>query len=149
MCWQGSTTCNGTNNQFGWYENLPSANEQVIYNPVINQGLFEVNSTVPANNIATSCQSNSDIGYTYRLSILNGGVFANAFPNFVNPNGTVVNDPGAAGAQTNATGSVYNVITSQGTSYIVYQTIPGVPGTQNAPNPSITKSKRLTWIEQR
>ena len=149
VCWQGSTTCNGTNNQFGWYENLPSANEQVIYNPVINQGLFEVNSTVPANNIATSCQSNSDIGYTYRLSILNGGVFANAFPNFVNPNGTVVNDPGAAGAQTNATGSVYNVITSQGTSYIVYQTIPGVPGTQNAPNPSITKSKRLTWIEQR
>ena len=149
VCWQGSSTCTGTNNQFGWYANLPSADEQVIYNPVINQGLFEVNSTVPANNIATSCSSNSDTGYTYRISILNGGVFPNAFPNYVNPSGTVVNDPSAAGAQTNATGSVYNVTTSEGTSYIVYQTISGVPGTQNAPNPSITKSKRLTWIEQR
>jgi type IV pilus assembly protein PilY1 len=149
VCWQGSTTCVGTNNQFGWYANLPGSNEQIIYNPVYNQGLFEVNSTVPANNVATSCTSNSDAGFTYRLSVLNGGVFNNAFPSFTNPNGTVVVDPSAAAVQTNATGSVYNVTTSEGTSYIVFQRISGVPGTQNAPNPSITKAKRLTWIEER
>jgi type IV pilus assembly protein PilY1 len=151
VCWQGGINCTVANNQFGWYANLPSSGEQIIYNPVFSQGSFQINSVVPANNIATSCSSNLDNGYTYALSVINGGIFTNAFPSFTAPNTTtIVNDAIAAGVETNATGSVYNVTsTGGGTSFIVYQTISGVPGTQQVNIPSNTKSKRLTWIEQR
>ena len=151
VCWQGGTSCTTANNQFGWYANLPSSGEQIIYNPVFSQGSFQINSVVPANNIATSCSSNLDTGYTYALAVVNGGIFTNAFPSYTAPNTTtIVTDAIAAGVETNATGSVYNVTSSGGsTAYIVYQTISGVPGTQQVNIPSNTKSKRLTWIEQR
>jgi type IV pilus assembly protein PilY1 len=151
VCWQGSSTCVGTNNLFGWYENLPSSGEQIIYNPVFQSGAFQVNSVVPANNIATSCSSNQDTGYTYQLAVINGGVFTNTFPKYTTPGTTtVITDAIEAGVQTNATGSVYNVTSAGGTTaYIVYQTISGSPSIQQINIPSNTKSKRLTWIEQR
>ena len=149
VCWQGSTLlCAGVNNQFGWYANLPTSSEQVIFNPVFFQGAFVVNSTVPANNVATSCTSNSDTGYTYALSVANGGVFTNTFPTFT-MNGTLITDPIEAGVATNAAGSVYVVTTAQGTANVVYQTISGTPGAQRINIPSNIKAKRLTWIEQR
>ena len=148
VCWQGSTTCASGNSNFGWYANLPSTDEQIIFNPVFYQGAFVVNSTVPANNLATSCTSNLDTGYTYALSIGNGGVFTNTFPTYTK-NGTLVTDAIEAGVQTNATGSVYIVTTPQSTSNIVYQTISGTPGAQEVNIPSNTKSKRLTWVEHR
>jgi type IV pilus assembly protein PilY1 len=149
VCWQGNTTlCGGVNNQFGWYANLPTSSEQVIFNPVFFQGAFVVNTTVPANNVATSCTSNSDTGYTYALAVANGGVFTNTFPTFTT-NGVIVIDPIEAGVQTNAAGSVYVVTTAEGTSNVVYQTISGTPGAQRINIPSNIKAKRLTWIEQR
>ena len=147
VCWQGSLTACGTGT-FGWYANLPSASEQIIYNPVYYQGSFIVNSTVPANNVATSCTSNLDTGYTYVLNIANGGVFTNVFPTYTK-NGTVVTDSIEAGVLTNATGSVAIVNTPQGITNLVYQTVPGIPGTQQPNIPSNTKAKRLTWIERR
>ncbi|HSZ10149.1 MAG TPA: PilC/PilY family type IV pilus protein [Steroidobacteraceae bacterium] len=148
ICWQGTTSCTGSNVQFGWYANLPSASEQVIFNPVFFQGAFLVNTIVPANNSPTSCSSNLDSGFTYALSVGNGGVFTNTFTTFTK-NGTVVTDALAAGVATNATGSVYVVTTGEHTTNIVYQTIPGTPGSQEINIPSNTKSKRLTWIERR
>lgn len=68
ICWVGSLTACGTGT-FGSYADLPGASEQVIYNPVFYQGQFIVNSTVPANNVATSCTSNLDEGFTYALNI--------------------------------------------------------------------------------
>jgi type IV pilus assembly protein PilY1 len=147
VCWADTTTCT-TNTEFGWYANLPSSSEQIIFNPVFYQGAFVVNSTVPANNLATSCTSNLDTGYTYVLSVANGGVFSKAFPTFTK-NGTLITDSIEAGVQTNATGSVYIVTTAEGTSNIVYQTISGTPGAQQVNIPSNTKAKRLTWIERR
>jgi type IV pilus assembly protein PilY1 len=149
VCWQGNTTlCGGANNQFGWYANLPTSGEQVIFNPVFFQGAFVVNTTVPANNVATSCSSNSDTGYTYALSVSNGGVFTNTFPTFTT-NGVIVIDPIEAGVKTNAAGSVYVVTASGGAANVVYQTISGTPGAQRVNIPSNIKAKRLTWIEQR
>ena len=148
VCWQGSTTCTG--NSFGWYANLPNSSEQIIFNPVFYQGAFVVNSTVPANNLATSCSSTLDAGFTYALAVANGGVFTNTFPTFTNPKtGTVITDAIEAGVETNATGSVYVVNTSQGITNVVYQTISGTPGAQEVNIPSNTKAKRLTWIERR
>jgi type IV pilus assembly protein PilY1 len=149
ICWQGSSVvCTGTNNEFGWYANLPTTSEQVIFNPVFFQGAFVVNTTIPANNVATSCTSNLDQGYTYALSVANGGVFTNTFPSFT-MNGTLVTDAIEAGVATNAAGSVYVVTTAQGTTNVVYQTISGTPGAQKINIPSNIKAKRLTWIELR
>jgi type IV pilus assembly protein PilY1 len=149
VCWQGSTVvCANANTQFGWYANLPSTSEQVIFNPVFFQGAFVVNTTIPANNVATSCTSNLDTGFTYALAVGNGGVFTNTFPTF-SLNGTLISDPIEAGVATNAAGSVYVVTTAQGTANVVYQTIAGTPGAQQVNIPTNVKAKRLTWIEQR
>jgi type IV pilus assembly protein PilY1 len=158
VCWQGSTTaCGSSNTEFGWYVNLiggnpsiPGAAEQVIFNPVFFQGAFVVNSIVPANNLATTCTNNQDLGYTYAINVANGGVFTNTFPTFT-MNGTVVTDSKEAGVETNATGSVY-IVSNPGsklTSNIIYQTLSGTPGSQQINIPSNTKAKRITWIEKR
>ena len=141
ICWQGSLTPCGTG-AFGWYVNLPFSSEQIIYNPVYYLGGFIVNSTIPANNVATSCTSNLDTGFTYVLNIANGGVFPHVFPAYGS-------DTSAAGQQTNASGSPGVVTTSQGTTYLVSQGINGVPVPTPITPPSNTKAKRLTWIELR
>jgi len=148
VCWMGSTTCTSGNTQFGWYANLPGTSEQVIYNPVFFQGAILVDSTVPANNIPTGCTTNLDTGFTYAISVANGGVFTSAFPTY-RKNGTLAPDPLAAGVETDATGSVYVVTTVQRTSNIIYQTVSGTPSSQEVNIPPNTKSKRLTWVERR
>jgi type IV pilus assembly protein PilY1 len=157
ICWQGSTTCGATGNtSYGWYVNLiegnptavPGLAEQVIFNPVFYQGAFLVNTTVPANNLPTSCSNNQDSGYTYALNVGSGAIFTNTFPTFTQ-NGVVVTDSLEAGVETNATGSVYIVSTAEHTTNIIYQTISGTPGAQEVNIPSNTKAKRLTWVELR
>jgi type IV pilus assembly protein PilY1 len=155
ICWQGSTSCPSGNTKFGWYANLiggsataAGAAEQVIFNPVFFQGAMLVDSVVPATNVPTSCSLNLDSGFTYAISVANGGVFPNVFPNFTR-NGVLVSDSTAAGVQTNATGSVYVVGTPQGMTNIVYQTVTGSPAAQVLNVPSNVKAKRLTWIERR
>jgi type IV pilus assembly protein PilY1 len=163
VCWQGSTTCSGgpsANNKFGWYVNLVGGvttpaglQEQVIFSPVYFQGAILVDSTVPANNIATSCSANLDAGFTYVLNATNGGIFTNAFPTFAPSTGNFINTPAndalAAGVQTNATGSVYVVTTAQKTTNVIFQTVTGAPSSQQVNIPPNTKSKRLTWVEKR
>lgn len=148
VCWQGSTACTSGDNKFGWYANLPGTTEQVIYNPVYFQGAILVDSVVPASNVPTSCSTNLDAGFTYAISVANGGIFTNAFPTFTR-NGVLVSDSSAAGVRTDATGSVYPVKTVEGTSNIVYQTVTGGGASQKVNIPPNTKSKRLTWIERR
>ncbi len=141
ICWQGSLTACGTG-VFGWSANLPFASEQIVYNPVYYLGAFIVNSTIPANNVATSCTSNLDNGFTYVLNIANGGVFPGVFPAYAT-------DASAGGQETNASGSPGVVTTSQGTTYLVSQGINGVPVPTPIKPPLNTKAKRLTWIEKR
>jgi len=148
VCWQGSTACTSGNSKFGWYANLPGTGEQVIFNPVYFQGAILVDSLVPASNVPTSCSTNLDAGFTYAISVANGGIFANAFPTYTR-NGVLVSDSAAAGVRTDATGSVYTVKTVEGTSNIIYQTITGGGAGQKVNIPANTKSKRLTWIERR
>jgi type IV pilus assembly protein PilY1 len=164
VCWQGSTTCSTNNNKFGWYVNMVGGvttaapgggglQEQVIFNPVYFQGAILVDSTVPANNVPTSCNAALDAGFTYALNVTNGGIFNNAFPTYApttgNYIGTKANDPLAAGVETDATGSVYVVNTPQNKANVIYQTVTGSPGSQQVNIPPNTKSKRLTWIERR
>jgi type IV pilus assembly protein PilY1 len=160
VCWQGSTACSSGNNKFGWYANLiggvttpAGLQEQVIFNPVYFQGAIFVDTIVPAANIATSCSSNLDAGYTYALNVTNGGVFNDVFssyaPNTGNFANTLANDSVGAGLETNATGSVDPLSTTQGTTNLVFQKTGGTAGSLPVTLPANTKSKRLTWVEKR
>jgi type IV pilus assembly protein PilY1 len=115
---------------------------------VFFQGAILVDSTVPASNVATSCSSNLDAGFTYAISVANGGIFTNAFPGYTK-NGVLASDSVAAGVETGATGSVYVVTTVQGTTNVIFQTVNGTPSSQPVNIPPNTKSKRLTWVEKR
>ena len=142
VCWQGSTQC-GTNDKFGWYVDLPGSSEQVVFNPIFFQGAFIVDSTVPANNVPTSCTTNQDAGFTYVLGVADGGAFAHAFPH---RSDAQVN---TAAIQTDATGTPYIVSTVEGTRNLIFQTVSGIPGSEQIDLPSNTKAARLTWVELR
>jgi type IV pilus assembly protein PilY1 len=148
VCWQGTSTCGGTNNKLGWMIALPDSSEQVIYNPIVFAGALIVNTTVPAGNGLFSCASNLPTGWTMALSPTNGGAlpasfFADANNNFVTVNGSVV-----SGIGLNAAGSP-SVVTAAGSPYLVNQTTSGV-GTVNKINPpGGTQGGRLTWTQLR
>jgi len=148
VCWRGTGSCSAAGG-FGWVADLIGASEQIIFNPVFFQGAFIVDSAIPAGAVVTSCSIPSDTGYTYAISVANGGVFNSVFPNYKDKNGNTVVDPNEAGVQTNATGSPFVVTTTQGTTNFVYQTVSGTPGAQQANIPANTSAKRLTWIERR
>jgi type IV pilus assembly protein PilY1 len=156
ICWQAQTLCTpaSANSKFGWYVDLPGANgsgfpEQIVYNPLLYQQAFIVNSVVPASNSPLSCTTTADLGYTYVISMGTGAAFGNTvFPN---------HDTNVAGFQSGATGTPSVLTTAEGTTYLIYQTIGDpVPGTKNATPrdtsinlPPNTKSTRLTWVELR
>ncbi|MDB6107651.1 MAG: hypothetical protein JWO52_7650 [Gammaproteobacteria bacterium] len=141
ICWKGASSCSSGNTQFGWYADLPGSAEQIVFNPQLLGSAFVVNSTVPANNTILSCSTNSDTGFTYALSIMSGGAFTNFFPQY--------HDTSAAGVQTDATGTSFPVMTSDGTTWLVFQTVKDDHKTLPINLPSNTQTNRLTWIELR
>jgi type IV pilus assembly protein PilY1 len=168
VCWSGSTTCISGNNQFGWIVSLPASNEQVIFNPILELGIFIVNTTIPPTNSPTTCASTTPTGFTMAISPTTGGsfpasVFADSTGSFNNLN--------ISGVEWNGTGSG-EVVTSGGTGtvgskvYYVTQTstvgtgstggVGTAGGTTTQPLPPQqmnvsggTQGARLTWIQRR
>ncbi|MGP8034498.1 MAG: PilC/PilY family type IV pilus protein, partial [Steroidobacteraceae bacterium] len=166
ICWKGSSTCSGTNNQFGWYLNLPGTQEQVIYSPELVAQALTVNSIVPAANDPTTCAIPTDTGFTYVLSAMTGAAFNQVFLPPAEAANPVVNtnpaylDANAIGMQTNATGSSFITGNSSGTMYLIYETNQTQSGVGANPNaiqsgtlglnlPPNTTGRRLSWIERR
>lgn len=144
VCWKTSIACGSTaadNKHFGWYVDLPGTSEQIIFNPQLLGSAFVVNSAVPASNSILSCTTNTDTGYTYGLSIMSGGRFTNFFPQY--------RDEIAAGVETDATGTSFPVMTADGSTWLVYQTVKDIHETTKVNLPPNTKANRLTWIELR
>ena len=79
ICCAGQTGCSGSAAKFGWYLNLPGAQEQVIFNPALVAQALTVNSIVPALNSPTTCTNVSDTGFTYVVSAMTGGAFNQVF----------------------------------------------------------------------
>jgi type IV pilus assembly protein PilY1 len=140
ICWAGSSSCTGTP-QFGWYLNLIGSLEQIIYNPQLLQGIFTVNSIVPANNQVTSCVTNNDTGFTYAISVLNGTAPTDFFIGY--------HDTAAAAAQTNAVGMSFPVTSSTGSTWLVSQTVTNQPIVTQVNPGANGKGKRLTWVQLR
>jgi type IV pilus assembly protein PilY1 len=144
VCWQGGTACTLTSNdRFGWYLDLPGSSEQVVFDPIFFQGALIVDSTVPANNIPTSCTTNSDTGFTYVLAVGTGGRFTSAFAHRQDAQVSTV------GVKTDATGSPYVVTTAEQTTNLIFQTVTGIPRSEQINLPSNAKATRLTWVELR
>jgi type IV pilus assembly protein PilY1 len=166
ICWSGSTACATNNNQYGWFLNLPSTQEQVIYSPELVAQALTVNTIVPAQNSPTSCAAGTDLGYTYVLSALTGGAFNQVFlpPSEAANPGVNTNqaylDQHAIAMLTNATGSSFVTSNTTGTDFLVYETnqVEGGAG-GNGNNiqggslglnlPPNTTGHRLSWIELR
>ena len=53
---------------------LPGTQEQIVYNPLIYQNAFIVNTTVPAINSPSSCTINHDTGNTIAISLATIGL---------------------------------------------------------------------------
>jgi type IV pilus assembly protein PilY1 len=163
VCWFGQSLCASNNNSFGWFLNLPSTQEQIIYNPELVAQAITVNSVVPAQNSPTGCTNNNDTGYTYVLNAMTGGAFVQVFlppAEALNPlvNSTAAyTDTKAIAMQTNATGSSFVTTNASGISYLIYETNTsetvngnilqgGSLGLNLPPN---TTGRRLSWIELR
>jgi type IV pilus assembly protein PilY1 len=153
ICWAGSTTCGSGNTQFGWILALPGTSEQVVFNPVLFQNAFVVNTTIPANNSPLNCQTNTDTGYTIAVGVGTGGALGSFFKNY--------NDAAAAGSQTDGSGSPF-FVSAAGQYFLLTQTTgggctvncpitcpPGSPLCTPPINSSAPSGKRITWIERR
>jgi type IV pilus assembly protein PilY1 len=168
VCWAGTTTCSGTNSEYGWYINLPGTQEQVIYSPELVAQALTVNSIVPATNDPTSCVVPTDTGFTYVLSALTGAAFNEVFLPPGEAANPVVNtnpaylDANAIAMQTNATGSSFISGNSSGTMYLIYETNQASGGSASCPTcssiqggtlglnlPPNTTGHRLSWVERR
>ena len=166
VCWSGTATCGGGNTQFGWMVALPGAQEQIVFNPLVYQNAFIVNTTIPAVNSPTSCTVNHDTGNTIAISLATGGALGNSTTGSFFRN---TNDTNAAGSLTNGTGTPF-VAQAGGNTFILTQslgdaafTVPNQTTPQTGPLNCVAGakfcsgniqqaslvSKRLTWIERR
>jgi type IV pilus assembly protein PilY1 len=164
VCWQGSTACTGGNTQFGWQVALPGSKEQVVYSPILELGIFIVNTSIPAVNDPLKCSSTLPTGFTMAINPTTGGsfpasVFADSTGSFNNLN--------ISGMEWSGTGSG-EVVTSGGNGtvgskvYYVTQTVSGAIGSDGngvgTQTPFVpqqmnvsggTQGARLTWIQKR
>ncbi|HSY07179.1 MAG TPA: PilC/PilY family type IV pilus protein [Steroidobacteraceae bacterium] len=179
VCFKGSTGCLGgapANTQFGWILPLsvvpgtppnPAVSEQVVFNPILELGIFIVNTTIPPTNSPTTCSSTTPTGFTMAINPTTGGsfpasVFADSTGSFNNLN--------ISGVEWNGTGSG-EVVTSGGNGtvgskvYYVTQTsstgssssgVGNGNGTSTQPLPPQqmnvsggTQGGRLTWVQRR
>ncbi|HEY1898540.1 MAG TPA: PilC/PilY family type IV pilus protein [Steroidobacteraceae bacterium] len=139
ICWAGSTCTTGA--QYGWYLNLIGAEEQIVFNPQLLEGVFTVNSVVPANNQVLSCTTNTDTGFTYAISVLTGAAVPNFFVSY--------HDAAAAGTETNAVGTSFPVTSATGSLWLVSQTVTNQPLLTQVNPGANGKGRRITWVQLR
>ncbi|MEG1202743.1 MAG: PilC/PilY family type IV pilus protein, partial [Comamonas sp.] len=141
LCWKGSTNCSPSNKR-GWRMKLPSRNEQIFYNPVLQDGLVLFNTTVPEVSELLSCDTQAAAGFTMALPPDTGVPEISYFKNS-EWSGGVIAGYGASGV-----GSIITVRSGSRT-FGTTQTTSGKPKTFEL-NPSANANfKRVTWIKRR
>jgi type IV pilus assembly protein PilY1 len=175
VCFSGSTTCPGgpsANQQFGWVVGLPGTDEQVNFSPILEVGLFIVNTTIPPSTSLTTCASTLPTGFTMAISPTTGGAFSNSV--FADPTTGSFITKNISGVELNGTGSG-TIVSSGGTGlvgtnlYFVTQTVAGSAGSGGTAGGGVTNGTtptkvgaivqikagtgnqggRLTWIQRR
>ena len=151
VCWSGSSTCNGANNQMGWYTALPGTNEQIIFDPFISKidGSLNFNTYIPASSNLLSCQNVTSLGFSLGMDSSTGGALTTPLFN--------VGGQNFSGVQTNAigTGTMLNSGTAGGgKNYLITHSscsgsnCQGLQFTQTN-NYTVTTGQRIYWIQKR
>ncbi|GAC1607477.1 MAG: hypothetical protein NVS3B2_16450 [Ramlibacter sp.] len=148
VCWQGSSACTSGNTMFGWKIALPGTNEQIVYNPIISDGLLLVNTTLPSVTQVLSCDTQPASGFTMAVSPDTGGApqtsyFGDATNKYVTANGLVVSGIGLSGV-----GSP-SIVSTNTKKYLATQTVSGVGSVTQVDPGANGKGQRLTWIKWR
>jgi type IV pilus assembly protein PilY1 len=168
VCWADLTSCSSTP-YYGWYLGLAyghanpydanglstTANtadatvyEQVLFNPILADGAFIVNTTIPPTNSLATCASTPTGGWTMAINPATGGAFATSFfadsgKNFLN-----ISNQSVSGVALNGTGSP-DVVAQGSSTYIVTQTTSGTGAIEQINPPGNVTGSRLTWIQRR
>lgn len=149
VCWQGSSFCNSGNNQFGYYLDLPSLAEEVIYNPILVNGAFVVNTTIPSSQTGglTCYPPLPPGGWTLAINPLNGGSLPNSF--FADSSGhfSKINNNAVVGMYVSAVGTPSEVKYNN-SNYLLNKTSSRQINIQNI-NTASNTGHRLSWIELR
>jgi type IV pilus assembly protein PilY1 len=171
ICWADTTACASTR-RYGWYltltsgyetgnsttspdVNLPTAAasstapsaqvfEQVINNPLLADGTFIVNTTIPPTNSVANCNPTSAGGWTMAINPVTGGAFTTTFFNSTTTNTTAVTN----GVALSATGTP-SIVNSGSKIFLVTQNVAGTGVATQIYPPAGTSGKRLTWIQRR
>lgn len=166
ICWADTSACS-SERQYGWYlalptgyanasdVNLPSSSpsssapsvpvdEQVIYNPLLADGAFIVNTTIPPTNSLASCAATSAGGWTMAINPATGGAFTTTFFNSTSTNTSLVEN----GVALNGTGTAW-LVNSGANTFLVTQTVAGTGTVTQVTPPAGTSGKRLSWTERR
>lgn len=156
VCWVGTAAC-VLYNQYGFYLDLPSPGEEVIYNSLLVSGLFIVNTTIPsAQSQGLTCSLPSPPGgWTMAINPLNGGVLLTGSSIFANSSGNFgnINNSPVSGMYVNAVGTP-SVLSYNNSNYIVNKTASnGVIISEIQPNTASGSGsgagQRLNWIQLR
>ncbi|MEJ8846915.1 pilus assembly protein [Variovorax rhizosphaerae] len=146
ICWAGSTACASGNDKFGWSVPLDPT-EQIVYNPIITDGLFLVNTTLPAVNQVLSCDQQPASGFTMVIDPGTGAPPPTTY--FVNAARSLVAAPGQVIAGIGLSGVGSPSVVSVGTRrFGVMQTVGGVAKAEEVVPPK-GSGARLTWIKRR
>jgi len=150
VCWQGASDCvfPSQNNRFGWSMPLPERHEQIVYNPVMVDGLVHVSTAIPALTSNVNCSpEHLATGFTMAFSPDEGAASPMHFTGiFALPDAT---RPPIAGLGLGAVGTP-SFITANGYQYLVTQTSLGAPSLVRIhPTRSLPDVKRVTWKQIR
>jgi Tfp pilus assembly protein, tip-associated adhesin PilY1 len=147
VCWQGSTTCTSGNTQYGWFFDLPSSGEQIIYNPTIIGGAVVVSTAIPPVISALQCNSGQQSGWTMAFDPASGGGLTQGFfPDANGGYGPQSDGSTTSGIQLNAVGTP-TTVTYNGQSYLVTQTVTGSAALSPVNPPSKDDPARISWRE--
>jgi type IV pilus assembly protein PilY1 len=166
ICWPASTTgtgennpndsksCPSTENDYGWLMALTTATnngvstyEQVIFDPVVNaDGLFIVNTFIPASNSPLNCTPNSPTGWTMALEP-DSGAGAPTGGYFLSSGGAAVD-----GIQLNGVGTPSFISTGaadNNTEFMLTQNGSGLATPTAVQRHSVVAGQRLNWVQRR
>lgn len=114
----------GTGQQFGWYVDLPTSNEQSVYNAIIVGNNLQLNTSTPAVTGVVSCTPLTAVTWQMAFNVLTGGGNAESF--FRNADGTYTATGLAStqGMKTSALGSSWTIY-YKGKGYLISNTANG------------------------
>lgn len=150
VCWQGSGACTASNNKYGWYLDLPASQEQVIYNPIFNNGALVLNTTIPPGTSSTSsCTASTTTGWTMAFNVATGGSFPQSY--FQNSSGVFTVGTGGSsisGIQLSGVGAP-GLVSVGSQQYTYFQTSSGQPAVAATNPQSGTVASRVMWEQLR